>query len=95
MLDVNRSGFYKWKSRKIKVNRYEQDRDILGELLKSEHKRHPSYGYHRLASRIRITTGWLISDSTIHKTCKYLGIKSKVKHYKAANKGMDLCFRYL
>ena len=74
-MDVNRSGYYKWKKRKGKKNRYETDRIILKEEIEEEHKRHPSYGYHRLAAMIRINTGWIISDNLVHKVCKSMGVK--------------------
>ena len=88
-MDVNRSGYYKWKKRKGKKNRYETDRIILKEEIGEEHKRHPSYGYHRLDAMIRINTGWIISDSLVHKVCKSIGVKSTLKHYKYRNRGEE------
>jgi len=38
VVDVNRSGYYKWSKRKGKPNRYEQDRILLTHLLETEHK---------------------------------------------------------
>lgn len=32
-MGINRSGYYKWKSRQGKLNRYEQDRILLTQLL--------------------------------------------------------------
>jgi len=81
-MDVNRSGYYKWKARKGHKNRYEQDRDLLTELLREVHDRHRSYGYHRLAAVVRNETGWLFSDNLAHKCCKFAGIKARVKHYR-------------
>ena len=81
-MDVNRSGYYKWKARKGHKNRYEQDRDLLTELLREVHDRHRSYGYHRLATVVRNETGWLFSDNLAHKCCKFAGIKARVKHYR-------------
>ena len=82
IMRVNRSGFYKWKSRQTSKNQYEKDRETLGELLKDIHKKYPSYGYRRLASVIRKSTGWLFSDNLAHKCCKFLNIKSQAKHYR-------------
>lgn len=81
-MNINRSGYYKWKSRCGKKNRYEVDREVLTELLIEAHQEHKSYGYHRLATVIRNETGWIFSDNLAHKCCKLAGIKSKVKHYK-------------
>ncbi len=48
IMSVNRSGYYKWKSRQGKPNRYEKDRILLTQLLETEHQKHPSHGYHLL-----------------------------------------------
>lgn len=88
-MSVNRSGYYKWKSRQGKKNRYEKNRIDLTELLINAHKTHQSYGYHRLATIIRNETGWIFSDNLAHKCCKLEGIKSKVKHYKYKRSGEE------
>lgn len=77
IMGINRSGYYKWKSSQGKLNRYEQDRIILTQLLREEHKLHPSLGYHRLARNIFNNTGWVFSDNLAHKCCKAAGIRSK------------------
>ena len=78
---MNRSGYYKWKSRKGTQNRYEKDRDLLTSLLYEAHIKHKSYGYHKLAKIVRDETGWMFSDNLAHKCCKYAGIKAKIRHY--------------
>ncbi|MBE6030742.1 MAG: IS3 family transposase [Clostridiales bacterium] len=80
-MDVNRSGYYKWKERQGKKNIYEKNREELTVLLKEAHEKHRSYGYHRLATMIRNETGWLFSDNLAHKCCKYAGIRARVRHY--------------
>jgi len=80
-MNINRAGYYKWKSRQGIKNQYECDRECLTELLKDVHERHRSYGYHRLAAVVRRETGWLFSDNLAHKCCKYEGIKSRTNHY--------------
>ncbi len=90
LLDVNRSGYYKWKSRNHKPNSYEKNRIILTELLKKAHRKHPSYGYHRLAISVFNETGWLFSHNLAHKCCKYAGIYSKArKHLKYKSSGEE------
>ena len=84
-MSVNRSGYYKWLNRDI--NQYERDRNELAEYIKAEHLKHPSYGYHALAKSIRDDTGWAFTDNLAHKVCKYLGIKSKTKHYQYKKPG--------
>ena len=78
-MGINRSGYYKWKARQGKLNRYEQDRILLTQLLQEEHKLHPSLGYHRLARNIFHNTGWVFSDNLAHKCCKAAGIRSKAR----------------
>ena len=80
-MNVNRSGYYKWKSRKGTQNRYEKDRDLLTSLLYEAHIKHKSYGYHKLAKIVRDETGWIFSDNLAHKCCKYAGIKARIRHY--------------
>ena len=90
-MDINRSGYYKWAARKGTKNRYEQDRDILTDLLEEAHEKHRSYGYHKLANIVRNETGWLFSDNLAHKCCKYAGIRARVSHYnwKRPNLGQE------
>lgn len=81
-MSVNRSGYYKWLSRKDKPNRYEQDRILLTELLLEQHQKHKTKGYHYLANLVRNETGWIFSDNLAHKCCKLAGIRSKTKRGK-------------
>lgn len=88
-MDVNRSGYYKWKSRQGLKNQYEKKRDILTDLLKKIHNKHKSYGYHRLAALARKEIDWTFSDNLIHKCCKHAEIKSKARHYKFRKGGEE------
>lgn len=66
-MGVNRSGYCKWRRRKGKPNRYEQDRILLTQMLEAEHKKYPSHGYHRLANDVFSETGWIFSHNLAHK----------------------------
>lgn len=88
-MSVNRSGYYKWKNRKGKLNRYEQDRIDLTNLLQTEHKKHSVYGYHNLAKNIREQTGWVFSDNLAHKCCKEVGIRSSARKTYRYTKGKE------
>ena len=79
LMGLNRSGYYKWRARKDYPNRYEKDRLTLTNLLMEVHKKHPSYGYHRLAREVFDQTGWMFSDNLAHKCCKSAGIRSKAR----------------
>lgn len=80
-MGVNRSGYYKWAARKGRKNQYELNREQLTPLLEEAHRKHLSYGYHKLARMARNKTGWLFSDNLAHQCCKYAGIKAQINHY--------------
>ena len=88
-MKVSKSGFYKWKNTKDVLNNYEINRRDLGELIKEIHKDKPSYGYHRIRKIIIDKTGWIVSSNLVHKVCKLLKIKSKVKHYNYKKPGEE------
>ena len=56
-MGVNRSGYYKWRQRQGKMNRYERDREELTRLLQAAHGKQDSHGYHRLARDVSLETG--------------------------------------
>ena len=70
IMDVNRSGFYKWKKR------LEHPSDHLKSLVdnimlfKEYHARYPSHGYRWLNAKIRLDTGLILSDQYAHKSIK-------------------------
>ena len=87
VLDVNRSGFYKWKKR------LEHPSDRLKTfasnlmLFKEYHAKYPSHGYRWLNAKIRLDTGLIVSDQYAHKICKTAGIVSVSKHYRYKKPG--------
>ena len=91
LMDVNRSGYYKWRQRKGTLNRYEQNRIVLTELLRTAHEKHPSHGYHRLALDVSSETGWVFSHNLAHKCCKAAGIRSKARKRRYQRPGEEAC----
>lgn len=89
LMNVNRSGYYKWRSRKGTINQYQKNRTDLTLLLYEKHTQHPSYGYHRLATSIRKETGWIFSDNLAHKCCKAANIKSEARHRRYRKPGEE------
>lgn len=89
VMGVNRSGYYKWKARQGKPNRYERDRILLTELIEKAHKEHPSHGYHRLANDVIAETGGVFSHNLAHKCCKDAGIRSKARKYRYRKPGEE------
>ena len=81
IMEVNRSGFYKWKKRlEYPSNRLTTFVSNLL-LFKEYHAKYPSHGYRWLNAKIRLDTGLILSDPYAHKCCKIAGIKSQAKHY--------------
>ena len=89
LMGVSKSGYYKWKNRQGVLNRYEQDRQRLTELLFEQHKKHPSHGYHMLADDVFQVTGWVFSHNLAHKCCKEAGIRSKARKYRYQKKDAE------
>lgn len=87
VLDVNRSGFYKWKKRLEKPS--ERMRSFISNLMlfKEYHSKYPSHGYRWLNAKIRLDTGLVLSDQYAHKICRTAGIMSVSKHYRYKKPG--------
>lgn len=86
-MDINRSGFYKWKSQLNNPSTKMLTRASNVMLFKQYHEKYPSHGYRRLNAIIRNETGLVLSDVTAHRCCKYAGIASKSKHYRYKKPG--------
>ena len=87
VLDVNRSGFYKWKKRLEHPS--DRLKSIVSNvmLFKEYHSKYPSHGYRWLNAKIRLDTGLKVSDQYAHKICKTAGIVSVSKHYRYKKPG--------
>ena len=89
VLNVNRSGFYKWKHRldnpSPKMRSFMQDVQLFMEY----HERFPSHGYRWLNAKIRLDEGLVMSDYRAHRCCKFAGILSKAKHYRYKKPGVS------
>lgn len=87
VLNVNRSGFYKWKKRlehpSARMKSFVSD--LV--LFKEYHVKYPSHGYRWLNAKIRLDTGLIMSDQRAHRICKAAGIKSVSKHYRYKKPG--------
>ena len=94
VMNISRSGYYKWLKTKDILNRYEKNRKDLEPLIRDIHKRKPSYGYHRINAVIFKETGWIVSDNLVHKICKILKIRSKARHYGIYKKPGEESIKY-
>lgn len=88
-MELNPSGYYKWRKRLGKKNRYEQTRSDIYNLIQEYHEEKPSKGYRALRAMILHRTGWIVSNYLVHKCCQDLGIKSQTKHYKYYKTGTE------
>lgn len=82
LMDVNRSGYYKWINRKNNPSSRTLQRDKDIELITKVHNEHPSHGYRWINAYIKRNYGIVWSDNHVHHCCKYAGIMSNGKHYK-------------
>ena len=78
-MGLSRSGYYKWIKRKGTLNRYQNDRLLLSNMIIEYHSKHKTWGYRHIASEIRKDIGWIFSDNLCHKCCKLLKIRSKAR----------------
>ena len=75
-MNINRSGYYKWLSRRFNPSQKEINRNFACELFSEYHAKYPSHGYRWLNAKIRLDLGIVYSDNFAHKVCKFLNIKS-------------------
>jgi len=87
VLNVNRSGFYKWKNRLTHPSDRLKTFTSNLMLFKEYHSKYPSHGYRWLNAKIRLDTGLIVSDQYAHKICKTAGIASVSKHYRYKKPG--------
>ena len=85
-MGINRSGFYKWLSRRTNPSIREINRLDACRIFEEYHDKYPSHGYRWLNAKIKLDLGIVYSDNFAHKICKYLSIKSKSKHVKRYGK---------
>lgn len=92
-MEVSRSGYYQWHSRKGTINQWETKRKILSEEIKNVHRHHSTYGYRHIAQTVRNATGEVFSNLLCHKICKELGIRSKARKtwMKAGAENIKYC----
>lgn len=87
IMEINRSGFYKWKARMTCPSSNAITRAANMKLFKEYHEKYPSHGYRWLNAKIRLDTGQVMSDNYAHKCCKAAGIRSKAKRMKYRRPG--------
>ena len=66
-MDINRSGFYKWKKRIENPDERQIRRESDVRLFLEYHSKYPSHGYRWLSAKIKLDTGTVYSDNYAHK----------------------------
>ena len=87
IMDVNRSGFYKWRNRmnNISPKKLQRNHDI--ELFRQYHLKYPTHGYRWLNAKIKLDLGLVMSDNYAQRCCAFAGISSISKRCKYAKPG--------
>lgn len=88
-MNINRSGFYKWLTRRSNPSLRELNRIDACNLFEQYHLKYPSHGYRWLNAKIKLDLGIIYSDNYAHKICKYIGVKSESKHVKRYGKNTN------
>ena len=78
LMNVSRSGYYKWKKRPETERDSKRFRIIP--LVEQIHTEHPSHGYRWVAAYIRINYNENFSNNYVYKAFRCLGIQSETKH---------------
>ncbi len=81
---VSRSGYYKWVKRNGQLNRYEKANLILDKYVQDIHNHHPMMGYRQIRDTLCLEYGWNVSDPTVWKSMKRLGIHGYTRRHKSS-----------
>ena len=81
--EVSRSGYYKWLKRAGQKNRYEKTQEILDTYVQDIHAHYPMMGYRQVRDKLCLEHGWIVSDPTVWKSMKRLGIQGYTRRRKA------------
>ncbi len=87
---VSRSGYYKWRQRQGKLNRYEQSQRVLDAYVNDIHAHHPMMGYRSIRDMLVLQFGLVVSDPSVFKSMKRLHIHSyrRRRKYKLSGSGL-------
>jgi hypothetical protein len=86
---VSRSGYYKWLTRRGQLNRWQRAEADLMLLVNAAHNIRPSFGYRRIADRLRKQGAWKGSNHRVLTCMRKLGIQSKVRRKRNFGVGTE------
>ena len=81
-MDINRSGYYKWKYRKSHPSKRHLQRMKDVEFIKEESNKHKAHGYRWLAAYLKKNDGVIMSPEYVYRCRKYAGVICESKHYR-------------
>ena len=73
-MDINRSGYYKWKYRKAHPSKRHIQRMKDVEFIKEESNKHKAHGYRWLAAYLKRKHGDIMSSEYIYLCRKDAGV---------------------
>ena len=85
--EVSRSGYYKWLKRKGMLNSYEKKQKELDYYVADVHSHYPSQGYRAIADTLLNEHGWVVTDVSVWKSMKRLGIHGYIRRTKKDDEG--------
>ena len=89
MYGVSRSGYYKWRQRKGKLNRYEQSQQILDTYVSDIHAHHPMMGYRSVRDMLTLQFGFAVSDPSVLKSMQRLRIHGYCRRGRNRYSGLE------
>ncbi|MBQ9457127.1 MAG: hypothetical protein IJU64_01265 [Bacilli bacterium] len=81
-MDVNRSGYYKWKARKAHPSERHIQRMRDVEYIREQSARHKAHGYRWLAAYLKAKHGVAYSPGYVYRCRKCADVVCESKHYR-------------
>lgn len=82
MYGVSRSGYYKWLARAGVLNCYERTQQRLDACVADIHAHYPMMGYRQIRDTLEWRFDWKLSDPTVWRSMKRLGIHGYIRKRK-------------
>lgn len=79
---VSRSGYYKWLKRGGALNGYERTQQCMDVYVADIHAHYPMMGYRQIRDTLEWQFGWKLSDPTVWRSMKRLGVHGYTRKRK-------------
>lgn len=84
-MDVNRSGYYKWRNRQINKPEWIKRRESNLKIIQEVHNHHKTHGYRWISAYLKQKYRLILKPNYVHVCCKYAGIN--LKHLELNGEG--------